>query len=439
MKSFIKHFVLILCTTLLTFSSYAQPELTAWNLNTTNHQATFDSLVAVTTIITMNELSEVTQICHDSDYVYVVSDGLAGYLMGPWSNPNSPQAQNFTFRIPRNPVEEQGMKFRQPNGGIGLAINGVKFYGYTDNKSYDNATNTNTETQNGGDNVWHSDAWISEGNTMDATGRGHCDGQGIYHYHATPIALYSMTNNGHSPIIGFMPDGFPIYGPFGYNNPMDSLSPLTRITSSYVLRNITVRDSLPKPNGKLTNPNDFSPTVTTNGSFDIGVYVEDWAYVPNQGHLDQFNGRFCYTPEYPNGTYAYFVTTEANGDPHFPYIMGPAYYGTVDMNDAGAMAGTATIPQGTNCGIMTTTNKIHPVLNNVLVYPNPTSKYLSINLGEIYQDIDVQIYNLVGQEVLHKHYTSNHEVQLNLDIESGVYILNIQTEKGETRLKVIKE
>ena len=44
--------------------------------------------------------------------------------------------------------------------------------------------------------------------------------------------------------------------------------------------------------------------------------------------LDQYNGRTCKTPEYPSGTYAYFVTIDASGNPAFPYMLGKQYYGT---------------------------------------------------------------------------------------------------------------
>ncbi len=43
--------------------------------------------------------------------------------------------------------------------------------------------------------------------------------------------------------------------------------------------------------------------------------------------LDEFNGRYCVTPDYPNGTYAYFVAISSSGTPVFPYNIGRAYYG----------------------------------------------------------------------------------------------------------------
>ena len=33
------------------------------------------------------------------------------------------------------------------------------------------------------------------------------------------------------------------------------------------------------------------------------------------------------TPEYPGGTYAYFVAMNSDGTPAYPYMLGPQYYG----------------------------------------------------------------------------------------------------------------
>ena len=53
--------------------------------------------------------------------------------------------------------------------------------------------------------------------------------------------------------------------------------------------------------------------------------------------LDENNGRFCITPDYPNGTYAYFTTMNGRfpetfsvfknyKKPAFPYVIGHNYH-----------------------------------------------------------------------------------------------------------------
>ena len=60
----------------------------------------------------------------------------------------------------------------------------------------------------------------------------------------------------------------------------------------------------------------------------LGDLVSDYIYDSSVGTLDEYNGRFAVTPEYPNGTYAYFMTEDSSGNPTYPYAIGPKMYGT---------------------------------------------------------------------------------------------------------------
>jgi hypothetical protein len=78
--------------------------------------------------------------------------------------------------------------------------------------------------------------------------------------------------------------------------------------------------------------NEYGPNVTT--SFPLARYLEDNDYLGDLGYtqgvqfdLDEYNGRFCVTPDFPGGTYAYFVAISSNGAPAFPYNLGRRYYG----------------------------------------------------------------------------------------------------------------
>lgn len=118
----------------------------------------------------------------------------------------------------------------------------------------------------------------------------------------------------HSPIIGFAYDGNPIYGPFGYQDPLNPQSTIIRMTSSYSLNN---------------NRSQGPSTVT----YPLGSFVNDYRYLHKSGTLDQNNGRFCITPDYPEGTYAYFLTINSNQIPQFPYFIGENFYSLpVDSN-----------------------------------------------------------------------------------------------------------
>jgi len=59
----------------------------------------------------------------------------------------------------------------------------------------------------------------------------------------------------------------------------------------------------------------------------LGDLVEDYIYDESEGILDEYNGRFASTPEYPNGTYAYFLTEDELGNPKYPYCIAKRFYG----------------------------------------------------------------------------------------------------------------
>lgn len=101
----------------------------------------------------------------------------------------------------------------------------------------------------------------------------------------------------HSPLVGFAYDGNPIYGPYAYEEPLDPNSPVKLMRTSY------------SQNFYNTNrPDNF--IIQSGLSANQSFFIQDWQYNSGFGDLDQFNGRFCVTPEYPNGVYAYFSTYE---------------------------------------------------------------------------------------------------------------------------------
>ena len=133
------------------------------------------------------------------------------------------------------------------------------------------------------------------------------------------------SNNEHSPIIGWAYDGNPIYGPYGYIDPTDQNSGLRRLRTSYRLKSNLVFevDSNPNP-----TRGDGPPLAT----YPAGSFTDDYEYAFQLGDLDPYNGRFCKTPEYPDGTYAYFITIDESdaGQALFPYIIGPQFYSQPD-------------------------------------------------------------------------------------------------------------
>lgn len=322
------------------FYIYGQgPNVTSWFINTTGHQAQY--YTSTNSIVDLNDSSEVQQVCYNTDTVYVRANLLAKYIMGDWpGDPFVADGKNKSYVFPRNPTYPTTNHGNKPVGIFGLAINGVAIYDDGDGKSYKTSTNRN---ENNGGGVWNQIAWVAHIGEMDA-GNAHPDPNNIYHHHHSPIQLCSVTDaSQHSPIIGWSFDGFPIYGPFGYSNATVSGSGIRRMTASWQLRNITTRTTL--YTGVTTT--QAGPNVGT--SFPLGTYIEDYEYIANLGDLDYYNGRYCVTPEFPSGTYAYFLNVDASGNPQYPSMVGPKFYGRAISKNFGASGGNASKLKNSSC------------------------------------------------------------------------------------------
>jgi len=141
-------------------------------------------------------------------------------------NPNHIATQTIEFRIPANP-QAATTHAPTPLGPIGVAVNGVPLF-----------------NQYAGPNQ----PLANEINSFDQYD-GHPQMTGIYHYHVEPYALTAV--NGRDSLIGYLLDGFPVYG-----------------------------------------PEEGGVTITN-------------------ADLDQYHGHFHATADYPQGIYHYHVTAAA--------------------------------------------------------------------------------------------------------------------------------
>ena len=104
-------------------------------------------------------------------------------------NPNTISSQNITLKIPVNPVVA-ATHAATPLGVIGVALNGVPLF-----NQYAAGGSPLTNEINGFDQWW-----------------GHPQMNGMYHYHVEPKYLTSVKATP-SSLMGFLLDGFPVYGP----------------------------------------------------------------------------------------------------------------------------------------------------------------------------------------------------------------------------------
>lgn len=194
-----------------------------------------------------SKFSSTVTISTEGDYVVLKTNGLPDhkspyYIGTQWEstlyeayngtnpafnlNPNRIAAQNLTFKIPINPAEAS-THAATPLGPIGISVNGVPMF-----------------NQYAGP----SQPLTNEINSFDQY-NGHPQQQGQYHYHVEP--LYITANKGSDALIGFLLDGFPVYGP--------------------------------KENG-------------------VTIMNAD---------LDTYHGHFAVTADYPSGIYHYHITADA--------------------------------------------------------------------------------------------------------------------------------
>ena len=95
---------------------------------------------------------------------------------------------------------------------------------------------------------------------------------------------------------------------------------------------------------------------TVQDGYVIGDLVQDYIWDSSIGTLDEYNGKFAVTPEYPNGTYAYFLTENGSGIPTYPYAIGPRFYGTPLFEGDAVPAQPDTFPAGAQGNIVLNTD-----------------------------------------------------------------------------------
>ena len=78
--------------------------------------------------------------------------------------------------------------------------------------------------------------------------------------------------------------------------------------------------------------------------------------------------------------------------------------------------------------------------NNIVIYPNPTTGSINIDLGETLTNLTATLTNSLGQVVLSKKHESIDFISVDINTPAGIYFLQLQTENGAviTR-KILKE
>lgn len=247
--------------------------------------------------VTPDEMNLV-QISEQNSVRTIKTNAIPNHKIGTFpnqGNPNRLSAQDKTYQVTLLPqvtksltyLYDRGIDHGQPNYLWGVALNGIKI---------EPVANEYFHGENGPNYDWTVEALSEKVFLGDDCNNAHIQPNGEYHYHGSPTGLVDVLMNRQADesmvLTAWAADGFPIYYARGYEQSDDSSSTLVELKSSYRLRE-----------GQRPGDGQTAP----DGVYD-GLYVRDYEYVVGFGDLDQCNGRFGVTPEFPNGTYYYVLS-----------------------------------------------------------------------------------------------------------------------------------
>ncbi len=223
----------------------------------------------------------------------VIANGMPDHKLGSFpnrGNPHAIEAQEYRFELQTEPKANRDAQYLHraghdlgggANTPFGIAVNGVMI-------------------DPGTAEFWNGDRY--SGWNYCALGcavplgldenHAHVQPTGAYHYHGLPTGLLASLDlkpGEHSPLVGWAADGYPVYALYGCDG--KNAKKVIKHTSSYRLK-------------KGTRP---APPDGPGGKYD-GAFVQDYEFAEGAGTLDECNGCFTVTPEFPQGTYAYFMT-----------------------------------------------------------------------------------------------------------------------------------
>jgi hypothetical protein len=212
----------------------------------------------------------------------IEANGIPDHAPGQFprrGNPNTISEQRHNFTVPAKP-QVAAQLTPADRGWFGVALNGVPF-------------------EAGTAEFWSRD-WKYEaiGGSINLgldEHRAHVQPTGAYHYHGLPTGLIEkLGGDGRKMLqVGWAADGFPIYTSYAHADAKDAKSALKKMRSGYQLKK-GARPGSPDGPG---------------GNHD-GAFTADYEFVKGSGDLDECNGRFGVTPEFPQGTYYYCLTEE---------------------------------------------------------------------------------------------------------------------------------
>ncbi len=181
---------------------------------------------------------------------------------------------------------------------------------------------------------------------------------------------------------------------------------------------------------------EYGPVHTTNGGTSYtaftpgGYYVKNpnLAYIPGTPStwVDVANGWGCGSALSDNNDCASFINIDT----------GTVFYSSVkfyDINSGWAGSMVSNTNGGIykwNPAIITGVNSFKENSDQINIYPNPTSSYVNVELNGITTKSTVNVYNMVGENIMSKAIDPSYTNLMQLDLsscKSGIYLVTVDT------------
>lgn len=231
----------------------------------------------------------------------LTANGIPDHTIGKFPNSNNSNhisEQTIIYPATLTPLvlSGPGQRIKVP----AYALNGIKFDPDTKGRCETGTTDPSSCHLESGTGPWSIEA-LGQSSFDFGLDKNHANVQptGEYHYLGIPEGMLSEQNKSGQAmqLIGWAADGFPVYARYGYDNAKLSSSILRSMESSYRLKTI---------------PDAGRPSTK---AIPMGAFTQDYEFAAGSGDLDECNGRFAVTPDFPEGIYHYYATDS------YPFIQ----------------------------------------------------------------------------------------------------------------------
>ena len=239
-------------------------------------------------------MNNITSIYVVNDKRIINTNGIPTHDIGNFPNTQNPFAiiiNDFIYSLPVVPVKSEGQITPRIESDFywGITLNGVLIDPFI-------------SPEQDGDPDWNPDLSTSDlgmdcnDGIVDKTGRY------VYKSSLTAYVYERGFTFDQMNMVGYAADGNPIYYKYAHQDAMDPSSEIIEMQSSYILK---------------SGEREDDAAEVPCGRYD-GSFIQDYELIASLGDLDECNGRFGVTPEYPDGTYYYMIT---NGFPVVPRCL----------------------------------------------------------------------------------------------------------------------